>query len=248
MAGTKYVKLLGLIFGVVVINILVLSPGLIGVKIGGSAFSTAFGVTLLVASALALLYGCYALLFKPPEAEPEKKISEISTREEYVEALTRFRGVRTLADDIALALEQMERIQKKKGTLFAVLNERFDRAELSYKKFASVTQEVEKLFYLNVRSILSRLSVFDEAEYESVMNPKSKRLSRELIQEKTNLYNDYMTHLKSSLGTNEEILLKLDKLLLEISRLDSFDPEEIEKMPCMQEIDTLIKQTKYYKQ
>jgi hypothetical protein len=43
-------------------------------------------------------------------------------------------------------------------------------------------------------------------------------------------------------------LLKLDKLLLEISRLDSLEPGDIENMACMQEIDSLIKQTKYYKQ
>lgn len=34
---------------------------------------------------------------------------------------------------------------------------------------------------------------------------------------------------------------------MEISRLDSIDPGDIEKMPCMQEIDELIKQTKLYK-
>ena len=41
--------------------------------------------------------------------------------------------------------------------------------------------------------------------------------------------------------------MKLDKLLLEISRLDSLEPGDIDDMPCMQEIDALIKQTQYYK-
>jgi hypothetical protein len=132
--------------------------------------------------------------------------------------------------------------------LLNVLNERFDTTELSYKKFASVTLEVEKLFYLNVRSILNRLNVFDESEFESIRSQKLTKFSRELLEEKTNVYNEYLSFVKNSLGTNEEILLKLDKLLLEISRLDSFEPGDIEKMPCMQEIDTLIKQTKFYKQ
>ncbi|MNN42780.1 hypothetical protein D3C81_1569860 [compost metagenome] len=61
------------------------------------------------------------------------------------------------------------------------------------------------------------------------------------------MYSEYLTFIKSSLATNEEIMLKLDKLLLEISRLDSFEPGDIENMPCMQEIDSLIKQTKLYK-
>jgi hypothetical protein len=245
MTGTKYIKLIGLILGVVVVNILVLSPGFIGVEIGGSALTTAFGVTLLFASALVLLYGSYVLLVKPPVVLPVK---QIKTHEDYVEALTHYRRVKALEDDITLALEQLDRMRKKKITLFNVLNERFEPTELSYKKFASVTQEVEKLFYLNVRSILNRLHVFDESEFNSVRSQKQTPFSRELLQEKTNVYNEYLTFVKSSLGTNEEILLKLDKLLLEISRLDSFEPGDIENMPCMQEIDSLIKQTKYYKQ
>jgi hypothetical protein len=243
--GTKYIKLLGLILGVVVLNIFVLSPGFIGIEIGGNALSTAFGITMLFASALVLLYGSYSLLFKLPVVIPVK---QIKTHDDYVEALTRYRRVKALEDDITLAIEQLERMKKKKETLLNVLNERFDTTELSYKKFASVTLEVEKLFYLNVRSILNRLNVFDESEFESIRSQKLTKFSRELLEEKTNVYNEYLSFVKNSLGTNEEILLKLDKLLLEISRLDSFEPGDIEKMPCMQEIDTLIKQTKFYKQ
>ncbi len=245
MTDNKYIKLLGIIVGVVVVNILVLSPGFIGVTIGESALTTAFGVTLLFVSALVLVYGSYVLLFKQPVVIP---IKQIKTHEDYVEALNQYRRVKALGMDITLALEQLDRMIKKKDTLLNVLNQRFEPTELSYKKFASVVQEVEKLFYLNVRSILNRLNVFDESEFESVMNNKSTRFSRELLQEKTNVYNEYLSFMKSSLGSNEEILLKLDKLLLEISRLDSFEPGDIENMPCMQEIDSLIKQTKYYKQ
>jgi hypothetical protein len=243
--GTKFIKLLSLILGVSVLNILVLSPGFLGVEIGKNALTTAFGVTLLLASGLILFYGSYVLLLKPPVVIPLK---QIQTHEDYVEALIRYRRVKTLEDDITLALEQLDRMKKKQETLLNVLNQRFEPDELSYKKFASVTQEVEKLFYLNVRSVLNRLNVFDESEFESVRSQKSTRFSRELLQQKSEMYNEHLSFVKNSLGTNEEILLKLDKLLLEISRLDSFELGDIENMPCMQEIDSLIKQTKYYKQ
>ncbi|AOZ94511.1 hypothetical protein PNBC_02800 [Paenibacillus crassostreae] len=226
-------------------NILVLSPGFLGVKIGGDALSTAFGVTLLFVSALVLLYGSYSLLFKSPIVIPVK---QIKTREDYEDALMHYRRVKPLEKDITLAFEQLERMAKRKDTLLNVLNQRFESTELSYKKFASVTEEVEKLFYLNIRSILNRLNVFDESEYERVMNPKATSFSKELLLEKKKVYNEYLSFIKSSIGSNEEILLKLDKLLLEISRLDSFELGDIEEMPCMQEIDMLIKQTKYYKQ
>lgn len=245
LINTKYIKLVGMIFGVAILNILVLSQGFLGVKIGDSALSTAFGVTTLFASMLVLLYGSYVLLFKSTVVIPVK---EIKTYEDYAEALTHYKRIKALGNDITLALEQLDRMKKKKDTMSNVLNQRFEPTELSYKKFASVTIEVEKLFYLNIRSILNRLTIFDEVEFEKTMSHKSTTLSQKLLQEKINIINEHISFMKNSLTSNEEILLKLDKLLLEISRLDSFEFGDIEKMPCMQEIDSLIKQTKYYKQ
>ncbi|MFC4303597.1 hypothetical protein [Cohnella boryungensis] len=244
MGIAKYIKLAGLLIAVAAANIVVLSPGFIGLRLDGTPLSAALGVALLLASSLILAYGCYSLLFQPPIALPLKRIE---THEDYAEALSHFRRVKALESDIALALDQLDRIRKRLGTLLTVVNQRFDAGELSHRKFSSVILEVEKLFYLNIRSLLNRLSVFDESEFERVMGRNSGRFPPKLLQEKRNVYNDYLSFVKSSLGANEEILLKLDKLLLEISRLDSFEFQDIEGMPCMQEIDSLIRQTKYYK-
>ena len=246
LSATNYIKLIALIVGVAAVNIVVLSPGFIGIAIGASAFDTAVGITLLLASALALIYGIYSLLqTKPPAAVP---IREIRTQAEYAEALSRYRRVKALEGDIRIALEQLERMDKRKDALLEVLRQRFDPGELSYRKFASAVEEVEKLFYLNLRSLLNRLNLFDEADFERVMRRKQAMFKQELLQEKVRMYQEFLTFVHDSLGTSEEMLLKLDKLLIEISRLDSLDPADIEHMPCMQEIDSLIRQTKYYKQ
>ncbi|MCG7377832.1 hypothetical protein MH215_12575 [Paenibacillus sp. ACRSA] len=245
MNMTNYIKFLGLILGIVAVNVLAFSPGFIGLEFGGSAFTTALSVTLLFGSALALFYGSYSLLFRQPVVLP---VRHIETHEDYVEALSFYRRIKVLEEDITLGLSQLSRMKKKKETLMNVLQQRFDPGELSYKKFASVTLEVEKLLYLNIRSVLNRLNVFDEADYANMMKSKSASLPQKLFQEKTKVYNDYLTYVKDSLHTNEEILLKLDQLLLEISRLDSYEAGDIEQMPCMQEIDQLIKHTKLYRQ
>ncbi|MGF6355179.1 hypothetical protein ABIE27_003093 [Paenibacillus sp. 4624] len=242
---TRYIQLFGLIIGIVAVNVLAFSPGFAGLGFGESAFQTALSVTLLFGSVLALFYGSYNLLFKQPVVLP---VRQIETHEDYVEALSFYRRIKILEEDITLGLSQLNRMKKKKETLMNVLHQRFDPGELSFKKFASVTEEVEKLLYLNIRSILNRLNVFDEADYASMMKAKSPTIPQKLFQEKTKVYNDYLTYVKDSLHTNEEILLKLDQLLLEISRLDSFEAGNIEQMPCMQEIDQLIKHTKLYRQ
>jgi hypothetical protein len=241
----KSIKLGGLILGVVFLNIIVLSHGFVGVEIGGSALESAIGVTLLFISFVVVIYGSYVLLFKQPTIIPVKSIK---THDDYILALNSYKHIKVLEEDIALALSQLEQITKKRSTLISVLNQRFEPTELSFKKFISVIQEVENLFYRNIRSILSRLGVFDVAEFSKLTSQKVSRLPHDLFNEKMSIYNEYLTFVKSSLGTNEEILLKLDKLLLEISRLDSLELSDVESMPCMQEIDSLIKQTKLYKQ
>lgn len=222
-----------------------LSPGLLGVEIGGgNPLETAAGITLLFISLLVVLYASYTLLFKAPVQKSERPLT---SPEDYTAQLAQYKNVKVLKDDVTLALDQLERMEKKKLTLTRVLSGRFNPQELSYRKFHSVIAEVEKLLYLNIRGILNKLSLFDTSEFSLFANTrKPPQFSEKLIQKKTALYNDFFTSLKGYLGANEEILLKLDQLLLEISELDSTDYQKIEDMPCMQELSALINQTKLY--
>lgn len=242
--AAKLGRLLVLVTGVSILNIIVWSPGLAGLRLGGSALETALGITLMVVSLLALLYASYSLLVKAPAPS---HVRDFQTPDDYASALAQYRNVKVLRGNIELAVDQLERLQRKKAVLSGVLTERFDPAELSYRKFASVIGEVEKLFYLNVRGILNKLGVFDASEFARFASKqKSSPFSTRLIQEKTDLYQNFLAYMAGYIGANEEILLKLDKLLLEISLLGSADYREIDDMPCMKEIDALIKQTKFY--
>lgn len=247
MNGSKSVKLLLLMAVIAIVNIVLVSPGLLGFQIGSdSAFQSALVITVWVVSVLALFYGSYVLLFKPPAA---KAIQTIQTREDYIDALHHYRNVKVLKNDIALALDQLERIEKKRNALLNVLGQRFEQTELSYKKFMAVIDEVEKLFYLNIRGILNKLGVFAASDFTRMADqPKASQLSSKVAQKKTALYQEYLAYVTGYLEANEEIMLKLDKLLLEISLLGSTDYRDVEEMPCMKEIDMLIKQTKLYKQ
>ena len=247
MNGSKSVKLLLLMAVIAIVNIVLVSPGLLGFQIGGdSAFQSASVITVWIVSVLALFYGSYVLLFKPPAV---KAIQTIQTREDYIDALHHYRNVKVLRNDIALALDQLERIEKKRNALLDVLGQRFEQTELSYKKFMGVIDEVEKLFYLNIRGILNKLGVFAASDFNRMADqPKASQLSSKVAQKKTALYQEYLAYVTGYLEANEEIMLKLDKLLLEISLLGSTDYRDVEEMPCMKEIDTLIKQTKLYKQ
>ena len=75
----------------------------------------------------------------------------------------------------------------------------------------------------------------------------SKAFSNELIKEKLEIYNEYISYVKEAITDNEEILLKLDKVLLELSNFNSLESGELENMAAVKEIDDLISKIKLYK-
>ena len=246
MARNNIYKLLGLNVGIAATNTIIFSPGLLGVQLGGpSALATAFGSTVLFVSATVFFYGNYKYLVGK---ENVVQTNEIKTTEDYLKALRTHKGKKTFEQTVVLLLEQIERFQKKKETILSILRQIFDAKEMSYKKFAGVIMEVEKIFYLNLKSIINKLNAFDEDDYNLIRKKHtSQAFSQQFVDDKSKVYNEYITFIKAAAEDNEEILLKLDKLLLEISGLNSMENGQIEQMPGMIEIDDLIKQTKLYK-
>ncbi|WP_088068893.1 hypothetical protein [Gottfriedia luciferensis] len=243
---SKGLKLVGMVIFISVLNVIVFSPGLIGIQLSRTnALKTAFGVAFIIASLIMLLFTMYQLFFKPKE---EKSIKKLKTKEDFVLALSRFKGSSVLKEDINTTIEQIERMKKKKVVFHQLLTDKFSPTEITFNKFASVVDEVETLFYLTIKNILNKISTFDESEYKNMKGKDASRYSKTLLKEKTDLYNEYFDFVRKSIEMNEEILVNIDKLILEISRLDVVGIDEIEEMDCMKEIDALIQQTKYYKQ
>ena len=245
MEREKWVRLLSLNLGIAAANIIVFSPGLIGLELGASALAAASGSTIIFLSGAGLFYGNYKLLSEPEKSIP---ISQISTAEGYIEALNDQRELKTFEKSIELLLDQIERLQKKNKTIREILLQIFSASEIAYKKFDAVIAEVEKIFFMNIRSVLNKLNAFDEDEYNFVRaRQEAGAYSEQFIEEKLKVYYEYIKFVNAATEDNEQILLKLDKLLLEISGLNSIESGELEQMAGMIEIDNLIKQAKYYK-
>ena len=101
---------------------------------------------------------------------------------------------------------------------------------------------------MNIRSILNKMNAFDEDDYNFTRNKyEAGAFSQQFMEEKFKVYDEYIAFVKAATEDNEQILLKLDKLLLEISGLNSIESGQLEQMAGMVEIDNLIKQAKYYK-
>lgn len=245
MDRKKLIQLSGLNLGIAAANIITFSPRLIGLELfEASALETALGITFIFLSGAVLIYGNYELLTGP---EKEDQTNKIWMVEDYIEALNIHRELKTFEKTVDLLLDQIERLQKKNKTIRSILLNIFSASEMSYKKFDAVISEVEKIFFMNIRSILNKLDAFDE-DYNFVrMKFEEGALPEQLMKEKFNVYSKYINFVKAATEDNEQILLKLDKLLLEISGLNSIESGQLEQMAGMIEIDNLIKQAKYYK-
>ncbi|MFB3765310.1 MAG: hypothetical protein ACE14P_08690 [Methanotrichaceae archaeon] len=245
MDRKKLIKLLSLNLGIAAANIITFSPGLIGIELGASALATAFGSTFIFLSGAGLIYGNYKLLTGSENVIPTNKIMTV---EDYIEALNIHKGLKTFEEIIDLLFDQIERLQKKNKIIRGILLQIFSTSEISYKKFDMVLVEVEKIFFMNIRSILNKLDAFDEEDYNFIRKKHEVgAFSQQFMEEKFKVYNEYITFVKAATENNEQILLKLDKLLLEISGLNTVESDQLEQMAGMIEIDNLIKEAKYYK-
>jgi len=245
MNRKKRIKILILNLGIAAANIITFSPVLLGFELAGSgALETALGSTIIFLSGAGLIYGNYKLLVLEKVIPPNKN----STVDDYIEALNMHRGLKTFEVTVDLLLDQIERLQKKNKTIRNIILQIFSASEISYRKFDAVIAEVEKIFFMNIRSILNKMNAFDEDDYNFIRKKyEAGAFSQQFMEEKFKVYDEYIVFVKAATEDNEQILLKLDKLLLEISGLNSIESGQLEQMAGMVEIDNLIKQAKYYK-
>ncbi|MGL5087785.1 MAG: hypothetical protein ACRC68_19070 [Clostridium sp.] len=242
----KIIKIVGLNILIAIINVILFSPGLVGIKIGGtSVFKTALGATVIIMSIMIFIFGNYKLLIKK---EMKIKTDEIETLIDCINSLQQNQWKKTFAKDIVMILKQIQRMEKKKEVIKDVLLQKFNSTEMTYLKFEGVILDIDKLLFINIKSVVNKLNIFDEEDYENLRKDISKNeLSKEFINTKMSIYNEYIAFIKDSIEDNEQILLKLDKLLLELSQFNSLGNGEIENMSAMKEIDELISKTKFYK-
>lgn len=241
----KILKLTGLNLGIAIVDIVLFSPGLLGIQIAGaSTFAAAFAATAIFMSVVVFVFGNYKLF---TENDKIIQVSEIKTAEDCIAAIKNCEK-ETFEKDTDTILEQTERFQKKKETIKDILLQKFNSTEMSYLKFDGTISDVEDVFYINIKSIINKLNAFDEEDYNHIRKDGAqKKFSKEFIQTKMSIYNEYISFVNNGIDDNEQIILKLDKILLEISNFNSLEDGEIENMSAIKEIDELINKTKLYR-
>ena len=246
MITKKILKLAGLNIGIAILNIALFSPGLLNIQMRGSnALSIAIGGTALFMSFAVFIYGNYKLI---SQKDRTIQISDIKNPEDCIFVLKQAYGKKTFDKDISTILEQVESFRKKKEKIRNILLQRFNIIDTGYERFNGTILDVEYVFFTNIKSILNKINAFDEEDYERIINNDGqKRFSTKFTASKLSIYNEYISFVRNAVENNEEIILKLDALLLEISKFNSLEAGEIDNMNEIKEIDELIRKSKYYR-
>ena len=245
MTPKKIFQLIITNLSIIIANIAVFSKAFLGFSLlTGTALSMSISWFTLVASVFSFTYLNKKLL---TPKEPYTLITQnINSLDDCVAVFEEAMQNGDIFDkNILKNLSQLKSFKRKSKTIRKILLQKFSPQELTYQKFDNVLNKVENLMYVNMRSILNKIAAFDVEEYEALQ--KRGFPPNEVSEEKMLIYDEYLNSVDDATKINENILLKLDRMLFEASRYNSLEKTEIKELPALTEMDELIKNAKLYK-
>lgn len=246
----KIKKIIRCNLAILIINILMFSN--VGFHLrpfmGSGFFGTFIGLFTIFIS-LELLIKNNSQIFKKDNQENanKKNVSQLSTDDDFKTSLIRCMPKRNFRFSCETALKQLERMRKKVNVLEEILLQHFESDSITYIKFHNTIENVEDLFYDNLRKMISKMELFDQEEYDNIART-NRNLSTESAIQRNALYKEYIDYANLIIEKNENILVKFDELLSEISKLEDIDDTNIEELEVLQEVNELVGQIKYYKE
>ena len=246
MSPKKKKQLIILNTAIVLVNIVLFSNAMLGLSLfTGTVLSISIAWTAILASIFAFIKGNSLIL---EQKETRLLLHNINSLESCIPVFQEAIHKGDVFDENILKnIEQIKRFKRKHGTINDMLLQKFSADEMSFRKFSGVLHDVEDVIYTNMRSILNKISAFDIEEYETMKRQEARNIEQKIPQEKLDIYQQYLDFVNNATAANEDILLKLDKMLLEISRYNSLEDGDVQKLPAIMEMDELIKNANLYK-
>lgn len=248
----KTMKFLFLNVGIIVLNIVVF--GVLNISIGKNSLFTIIGVLVVIASVIAFIGGNISILLQKKKTNIGKnfKNNEMGMDKQYLSSVEETnRKTRVFRKEMNKTTHQLERLNTRNNALNAILLQHFKPTEMTYLKFRAVIDSVNGVFRDNVLKILERINMFDEEDYISLIYKMKKNPTEAKAQnnmDKMKIYMEHINYVQMLVEDDEVIILKMDKLMLELSKLSELNADDIENVSAIQDINELISQTKYYKQ
>lgn len=236
---------------IIIIAILCFSEGFLGLSIRSS---NVFSASASVAVSLTLVASFCILNYQFLFVKEKAKLIKYSDNQKS-ELFEAFEGHKNgmFRSQIKTALIQYNRADEIEGRLDSILSQKFMKGSISYNKFMNVAIGSKNAIMKNITNIANLILVFDEDEYiriskksrfDGMAGYKKDDMPEDIKNRKLELYNSTINDIKIMLRTNEELLLKADELVINLSKSEfSSDKEDA----AIEEINQLIHQIQYYK-
>lgn len=231
---------------VAVADIFVFSPGFAGINPTAISDGKRISFFIIIAVELVVVLGVnLLLLLGTPKKMKIVDSDDLKQPKDYIRSLEDYLYKKEFSEDIKVLIGQINRIMPKQAGLEVILKGNFDPDQITYIKFDDIIKNAVRVFYDNTKKAINRIGVFDVDEYRKLQRGELN-LPEDSKAFKENIYKEHLKYVKNIIQRNEDIITKLDELMLEISKLDDISEESMEHSQVLGELEDLIKNTKYY--
>lgn len=141
-------------------------------------------------------------------------------------------------------MDQIQRLNNSCVRTKDAIAKKFDKSSMSYEKYYSVVDLAEKTANQNIVAMTNRMKFFDENEYARLENYRNDNIPDDIQEKQIALYKENQAKLEQAIAVNENMILKLDTLSMELSKIT--DASDNTMNLTLDEIEELTKQVKFY--
>ncbi len=153
--------------------------------------------------------------------DDENNVNNFDTRHEFEAALTKFKSNRILRNLAEAAIRQLYTLDKKQSTIELVVRQNFSQDVSEFEVVNQVLEDSKEAVYSNMREIINRMTIFGGTE-----NYGGTGLSAKVAAEKNRMLSGHVEFITTVLNNNEIIFLELDKLMIEITKMNGKSQED----------------------
>lgn len=231
---SRLIKILILWCSVVVVDICIFSPGILGCSLfSGSVLEILLAWVAAAATVILLTYGMWVLLSsndKQTSVDLSMFVSKPASSQDLKRKLTRTSS-KVFKSQLERIGRYIERLELKEKGMNEVLSKTFPENSMTWQKFHSGMVQAQQNVIDNLDSALERITVFDEKEYSLAENSASLNKNIEFVDHQ--------------LDDAKRILDALDRMQLELADLP-YQDDEAREQESQKELDDLILSLKHY--
>ena len=147
-------------------------------------------------------------------------------------------------EKLSAVAERLDLLDLRCGKIKDVIAGRFGREGLSYGKFTAPVEDLQEYIVKKTGSLVSRMHAFGEEEYGRRIGEFEKEHRVQEAEAYREVEQEYKAYAENTLSALDHAILMLDKLTLEISKLEEADADKA--LDIMADLEKTIRDTALY--